>query len=121
MNRKHYYHQARAQGWAAKPAWIAALVRERWDEAEHAGLVRLRVEPDMDYELVDDDERYRRLQAARVEREGAWGIIAEARCPSCGAWHAVDSCWGFVGEDWQWSGYDTDLMRAALSAVQEEP
>ena len=30
---------------------------------------------------------------------GPWGFIVERKCPCCGEWAQVDSCWGFDGED----------------------
>lgn len=50
----------------------------------------------------------------RVERDGVTGIIGEYWNGE--TWEHADSCWGFVGGDWQDSGYDTDIMRATLDA-----
>jgi hypothetical protein len=50
----------------------------------------------------------------KVNREGVWGIVSQYRCPCCGTWKTVDSCWGFVGGDWKDSGYDLDIKQAAL-------
>jgi hypothetical protein len=48
----------------------------------------------------------------RVERDGVWGYLAQ--CWVDGEWETVDSVWGFVGDDFEQSGYDTDLMDAAM-------
>lgn len=119
MDRKHYYKAARAEGWPAKQAWSMALTRERWSAAEARGLVRMSVEPDDDFTVEDYDPSCKRQAAALLEREGAWGIVGQARCGFCGEWHTVDSVWGFVGKSWSWSGYDTDVMASALRWLEE--
>lgn len=50
----------------------------------------------------------------RVNRDGVWGHIAQSRCPCCGQWRDHDSIWGFVGDDFDGSGYDTNLMQSAI-------
>jgi hypothetical protein len=55
-------------------------------------------------------------EARRCEREGVYGLVGQAR-DSHGQWHTADGCWGFVGDDWRGSGYDTDIMRAALDLL----
>lgn len=52
-------------------------------------------------------------EAQRIERNGVSGIVAQVRT-ALGEWVDVDSCWGFVGDDWKDSGYDLDAMTAAL-------
>ena len=52
-------------------------------------------------------------EAQRIERDGVTGIIAQVRT-ALGKWIEVDSCWGFVDDDWRDSGYDLDAMEAAL-------
>lgn len=107
-SRTSYYKAARAAGWPAAQAWRAALVRERWEQACASGIVRLRTEPDYDFEPLDEQD------AALAARDGTWGVVAEVRCSCCGAWRCVDSVWGFVGDTWRDSGYDVDLMARAL-------
>lgn len=119
MTRRDYYKRARSAGWPAKQAWSMALVRERWSAAEARGLVRIVVEPDDSFTVDDYDPSIRRATAELVEREGAWGIVSQARCSCCGEWHAVESVWGFAGKSWSWSGYDADVMRAALAWLEE--
>ena len=124
------YRQAIAAGWTAERAteWAGAMhaLEERED-------VRLRTEPDTcwDYEdlagdtynpEVNDDipaERLAREEREfrnRIDREGVYGLVAERKCPACGQWETVDSVWGFVGDDWEMSGYDEDLALAAMAA-----
>lgn len=51
--------------------------------------------------------------AQRIDRDGVSGIVAQVRT-ALGQWVTVDSCWGFVGDDWKDSGYDQDAIGAAL-------
>ena len=93
-------------------------------KAEAQGIVRLLVVNDSeayDASYIDtwadvresDRERAKREVYARCNDEGVFGVCTEAR-ETCGHWHAVDSCWGFIGDDWRDSGYDHDLRRSAL-------
>jgi len=109
-------------------------ITTRWEKAEAAGLVRLTLEPDIDADLADlagdcfnPDanptiqphilEREYQEFVDRVNRDGVWGVIGEYKCPCCDHWTVADSCWGFVGDDWQESGYDLDIMHATLSQL----
>lgn len=77
---------------------------------------------------------------ARIEQEGVWGIVGEYRlsvpdagerftvyCGACDRgepcadhWpESADSCWGFVGTDYESSGYDLDIMGATIDALRE--
>ena len=53
----------------------------------------------------------------KVNREGVWGIIGEYFDGE--AWQHADSCFGFVGDDWKNSGYDTDIMRTTLNESKD--
>jgi len=111
-------------------------VPSTWEEAEVAGVVRFRVEPDQDVDLDDilgdayDHkvnpgilpavlDAQRRDEIERIERDGVWGIVAEYACPCCGQWIVSDSCWGFVGDDWKNSGYDDDVKQMTLDTARE--
>ena len=49
-----------------------------------------------DSELKNEEEEFlRRL----YNNGGPWAYIVERKCPTCGAWEQVESCWGFDGED----------------------
>lgn len=54
----------------------------------------------------------------RVRRTGVWGIRSSYWTGR--QWQAVDQIWGFVGKDWQGSGYDLDLMEAAIEAYRKQ-
>ena len=115
------YRRLRRLGWASKDAARAARVKERFEDAEDAGLVRLRVLPDDCCEPDDFDGTPAQHTEAleRASRDGCWGIVADYRCPACGNWASSDSVWGFIGDDWRDSGYDTDVMACCLAAAAE--
>ena len=112
-----------------------AHILEQWEQAESLELVRLRIEPD---EMVDLDdllgdmynpdvnpdiepeklEQEKKWELDRIDRDGVWGVIGEYKCPICGHWVQVDSCWGFVGDDWKESGYDIDIMAETLEQAK---
>ena len=47
-------------------------------------------------ELADLEREFLRKL---YDNGGPWAYIVERKCPTCGAWEHVDSCWGFDGED----------------------
>lgn len=110
------YTRLRGMGWRAVDAYRAASVYARFVAA--GPLVDLLVEVDVDEYQIGDLEDENEVRA-RVSREGTFGIIARYRPSEDDSWRAVDSCWGFIGDDWKDSGYDTDLMLAALEALDE--
>jgi len=111
------YARLRRLGWKAIEAFDAAKVRAAFLDA--GDCVELEVVPDLDADLsflnqdcfADCAENER----DRANREGCWGVVAKAYGET------VDSVWGFIGDDWKDSGYDVDLMRAALRAVEPTP
>ena len=63
----------------------------------------------------------RQLEIDRIDNDGVWGYVAEFWAGD--DWEQIDSIWGFVGNDFETSGYAPDMMRAALdelNACQEE-
>lgn len=81
------------------------------------------VEPDYDLDLSyldqrDDDDSWlfpdRQSEYDRAQNEGGWGIVGQFRCPRCGQWESADSVWGFIGDDWRGSGYDTDVWELTM-------
>ena len=113
------YLKRRRRGEGARAALLEARVtvafRKRADDT-----VRLRVVPDDDVDLsyLEQPEfaRVRADEYARANRDGCTGIVAEYLDAVSGDWIEVESCYGFIGDDWRESGYDTDCMRAALKA-----
>ena len=140
------YQRERATGFPAKWALSNARTRMEWEKHEVAkysrgqpidpqrGDVRLRMVPDEMCSLEDLEgdcfdskanpdisasklHRDREEFIAKVNREGVWGIIGEYFDGE--AWKHADSCFGFVGDDWKNSGYDTDIMRATLDEATD--
>jgi len=81
--------------------------------------VKLDVVPDeemFDDSYLEDDEKAKKELQERIEEDGVWGVKTFYFSYADGEWEEVDAVWGFVGEDWRDSGYDTDLKIAALKA-----
>lgn len=141
------YLRERALGAQARWALLNARTRLEWDakggdiieEHEHSrdakrGDVRLRIVAD-DVSSCDDLfgdlfdpkvnsdiprerlERERQAEIDRVNRDGVWGVVGEYFDGE--DWQHADSCYGFIGEDWKDSGYDTDIMRSTLKQAKE--
>jgi hypothetical protein len=140
------YRRERARGFQARWALSNARTRIEWDKHEVAeyssgesiepkrGNVRLRIVPDEICCLEDLEgdcfnaktnpdipasklERDREEFIAKVNREGVCGVIGEFFDGE--QWQHSDSCFGFVGDDWKSSGYDTDIMRATLNEAED--
>lgn len=135
---KWAYHGAVTRcRWRALGGWIVADSEAReccklkpWDGCE--GRVRIRVVPD-DTASFDDlcgdtynPTAHPDIPPARIAREreefrrmvdsgGVWGIIGEFW--NGDRWQQVDSCYGFVGDDWRESGYLEDCQWATLEAL----
>jgi len=117
---KREYLRLRQQGWTASLAWRAAKVNVRWRELDDE-LVRVRAVVDECMTLEDlagDNASKKELEElqARCERDGVWDYCTEYLDPVDG-WTFADQCGGFVGDDWEDSGYDVDMKQAALDAL----
>lgn len=115
------YRLRRKQGERAHVALYSARTEVMFDILAHRGLVRLTLSPDEDIDLtwLDQDhysKQYRDEQIERVNRDGSWGIIGEFKTRE-GEWEHADSCWGFIGDDWCDSGYDSDIKTATIKAL----
>ena len=64
--------------------------------------------------------RHKCDEAQRIDRDGVYGVVAEYRDPDLG-WTEADSCWGFVGDDWQEHCADVDFMDSAMRALVTGP
>jgi hypothetical protein len=62
-------------------------------------------------------ERERQQEIDRINRDGVWGVIGEYFDGE--QWEHVDSCFGFVGQDWKDSGYDVDIMASTMDAARK--
>jgi hypothetical protein len=105
-----------------KLAWKAADGYEcddNEDAPDHLepGRVRLAIVPDYDSPPDDFCGTEADLAEARerARREGMSGIVGQFWNGS--EWEEADSVYGFIGEDWRGSGYDVDVMSAALKAL----
>lgn len=144
--RRHYFRKARAAGIGAARAWSYAKTRERFDDAENDGKVRLVVVADDFPQGIDDfcspigpGDNARAVAAQRkevermLEREGVSGILAQvATCvepcrdapATSSEWETVDSLFGILGDPFDDKDgceydYGDDLRRAALRALDE--
>lgn len=98
-------------------------------EAYGEGVMRIIMEPD-DCSTIDDlagdtydphcnPEIDRQTLAdeygefiRRVNREGVWGAVLQVNTGT--GFEGLDSIWGFIGNDFHGSGYDTDFYRTAV-------
>jgi hypothetical protein len=91
-----------------------------WDKLESAGLVRLEIVPDdsPDLSFLDQKEfsRYRQKGYDRANNDGVWGIVGQYRMDEDSDWMNADSVFGFIGDDWKGSGYDTDIERNTIQS-----
>jgi len=127
----------RDKEWSLPDAMRAARVKAAFDTFDD---VYWRLEAVPDEDLYDDshidDPQEKKNLWNRIESEGVWGIKSSWRLsedpvydpPSSkhhgklimsAKWEEADATWGFVGDEWKDSGYDTDLRRAAMHAFLE--
>lgn len=115
---KREYLRLRRRGWRAVDAIRAARIHERWRELE-GDRVKIDLLPEIDaydYDLVES-EKDRKAIAARIESEGYWIAVAYIRLHDDDEWEEVESIGGFIGDDFDDSGYDVDLKLTALEAL----
>jgi hypothetical protein len=126
------YRRLRNLGWKPDDALRAAKITVAFRDAEADGLVEFEVVPDeyLGIEDLEGDvfkaelhpeiprsqiERERKEFHDRIEHDGVWGIVSKVNGKT------IDSVWGFVGDDWKDSGYDTDVKAAALDIIEPTP
>lgn len=133
MNRyiKKVYLNERKQGWQAHIALSHARTSYAWHHLSDAGLVRLMVYEDAEgyddsfidtWKDISEKERNKlHAQIAdRINNEGVWGIVGEYKSPHTGEWINADSCWGFIGDEWRNSGYDSDIRASTIRQLTSE-
>lgn len=140
------YQSERSKGWTAQSALRNARTLEAWrnlngevageyDSVSDQCDVRLLIMGDVEtyddsyidtWDISDaEKEKTRAELRERIEHDGVWGIVGQYRTCACdycdnpGHWEDVDSVWGFVGDDWKDSGYDTDVMQATMDAFKD--
>lgn len=135
--KEQYYHEARKAGMSAKHALSTAKTLVAWQEAEEAGLVRLRAEEEEEnyFDSYGKPEAYTSIYGRRVsegqatkeledllERKGCWCVLTEWFDGD--EWHLADSVGMCVGYDdpcdWKQNWSVPDLMASALDEVAEE-
>jgi nitrite reductase/ring-hydroxylating ferredoxin subunit len=144
LRDKGYRAREAINGARVKEKWVGYGGYEiaQWDmkyRGEPDGEVRIVVREDDDYELAMDFEcedkrcayaftngrmnlrqgkhvacKIHKAVMKRLEQEGMCGVVGEYKHPVTGVWIEVDSCWGFVGDDWKDSGYDVDVMSEVM-------
>jgi type II secretory pathway pseudopilin PulG len=127
------YRKARQQGWQANQALRRARTVAAWDalkgyvyDAGDAtrdnpypweGSVRIIAEPDQDCDLSFADAWSKRDSDAlyqRANNDGCWCYTAQFW--NGHTWTTTDSICGCIGNSFDGSGYDADLMQSALDA-----
>lgn len=109
-----------------------ASTKEKFEALQAEGKVRIEIFPsDMAFEDLEGDTynpqtnpdipeaqlaAERKAEIERVNQEGVWFISAQYLTAQ--GWKTADSCGGFIGEDWEGSGYDVDMMHAAIEAFE---
>lgn len=128
MNQRatRHYKRLREKNWHAHAACRAAKAKEAFEVFASAGLARLRVESDdmrcAEDLMPDGSAKEQKEYLERAARLGIYGIIIEARNPLSGddgPWEHIASCWGFIGDDWEDSGYDTDFYLAVVDWLSQ--
>jgi len=101
-------------GHMARQALDAAKTLKRFRELESAGLVKLEVEPDYDFDWSDLDEECRK----QYGDDGAWTTLTYWRASEVDEWQLADCCSGHVGYDNPASPFENcyviDEMREAI-------
>lgn len=131
------YERLRKLNWPAIKAFEISKVESEFASLERLGRVRFSVQPDLDWSFEDlagdafnrrvnpDIQESRMVREEqefrdRIEQDGVWSIISEVMCDD--GWETAGSSYGFIGDDWKDSFYDTDVKRDAIvtSLAQRE-
>jgi hypothetical protein len=124
------YLRLRRNGCSGSYALRAARTLDAFTDAENDGLVKLECEPECDYyddSYVDTWEhcsqtakdRAKKEIADRIDRDGHW-ILVGYYLDTDGTWERADCIGGFIGDDWQDSGYDVDIRQACLDQLEAQ-
>jgi hypothetical protein len=128
------YRMLRKLGWTAREALRTARIRNAFTDAENAGLVRIECSPEQEdlsafepdweglYPRECDQKRARKEWLEQVNRYGLWYYYSEFRTSQDDKWQRADGVGGFLGASeggFVSSGYDADIMRAALDALDD--
>jgi hypothetical protein len=126
---KREYNRLRAKNWRASEALRAARVRDRFEDLENEGLVKIESFPEeepYDDSYIDtwglSPSRLKKAKediARLIERDGCWCYVSFFRPDDESEWVRLDSI-GMIEGDIRDTGYDVDLMEAALMAFDAE-
>jgi hypothetical protein len=102
----------------------SAKVYVHWEEAEEQGLVRWQCEPEFlpiedlmpDFSDSKDPKADKAEWLDLVRREGIWIYATQYRIDETRRWETADGIGGIEGSI-KGTGYDVDLMQAALDAL----
>ena len=128
--KRLYMRSAKSALQGARWRINAEKTRKDFDANEN---VRLHIVPDevCSYEDLDGDTfnpiqnpdikpeilaREEQREHDRIDRDGVWGVVGEYFDGE--KWQHADSCFGFVGDDWENSGYEIDIMAATLESLK---
>lgn len=132
-NGRVYHHKVRAED-AYRSAKRYVRITDAWEKAVEMDRVKIEESPDQFMtveEYIDDDdaykpelhpdiqshviERQRKEAIDQIENEGIW--VISGLYSQNGIWVCADSIGGFVGNSWEDSGYDLDIMATTLDAI----
>jgi len=104
-------------------------INSAFEELQQMGLLRFRIVPDETFyddsyvdtwEISESDKiKAKKEIRERIEEEGVWGIAVDKKCSECGQWDEVDSVYGFIGNEYEGSGYDIDVKISGLKSVAQ--
>ncbi len=110
-----------AKGWSWPDAMRSARIKAAFKTFADVYWKLDNVEDQDPYDdsYIDDPQEKKEIRK-RVESEGVWGIRSYWRLSEEDEeWEEADATWGFINNDWEDSGYDTDLMAAAMKDFLE--
>lgn len=110
---KNRYVIFRNHGYTSKEALHSAKVEYVFARLQILGFVCFKVEADI---WADELNKGKHLRL-RYLKEGCYGIITKVFDNKDAMWRIAESIWQFIGRDWEYSGYDTDIKRAAIDML----
>lgn len=116
----HALHEARTKrAWDMAGGDFVGPNDYRDDPESDDPKVRIAILPDdsADLSWLDETGKRDKVQLERAKRDGCWGMVGQFWNGT--EWENADSIWGFIGDDFRNSGYDTDIMHATLKAYNE--
>jgi hypothetical protein len=132
------YQRFRANGFTVEDSGRNARILDAFEDAESDEKVRINAEPEQEnyFDVYGEpegyigangrrvsDEQERKEMEETLERDGAWYVFSEYRCPCCETWLTADGVGMNTGYSDPTSPFENcyvpDLMAAALEHVEE--